>query len=185
MNERVRGYEGLVRRFAASSVGLVADHDFDDLCQRFRLVAWDALRSYDRAHAAGLTEFRYVVMCMKNREFDLRKRVRRPVDLIEDLIAGPESREAVEARLLSSSADEVFAEVEDESLELAELEAVEVEIVVRLYVGWSQADVARELGIEKNAMTRAMRKIRRKLEDWHPAEVLEPPAAALEITRAA
>jgi RNA polymerase sigma factor (sigma-70 family) len=185
MNEsdRVRRYEGLARRMASSVVGLVPDLDFDDLCQQYRVVTWKALRSYDRAHIAGLTEYRYVVMCMKNREFDLRKRVRHPVDSIDEIMSRPQSRDDAEARLLSSSAEAEFAEVEDPGLDLGELGAVEAEIVVRLYVGWSQADVARELGLEKNAMTRAMRKIRRKLEDRVPG-VLEAPAVDL-VLRAA
>lgn len=183
-DRRVEGYEGLCRRFASNVFGFVPDLDFDDLCQLYRVKAWRALASYDRAHDAGLTEYRYVQMCLKNLEKDLKNRVRRPVAYIEDM--RPQSRDRVEARLLSSSADEVYAEVEDEPLDLDDLTALEVEIVVRLYVGWSQADVVRSLGIEKNEMTRAMRSIRLKLGDWRPESAsLEAPAAELEIARAA
>jgi RNA polymerase sigma factor (sigma-70 family) len=190
VTERVEGYEGLCRRFASNVVGFVPDLDFDDLCQLSRLKAWRALASYDRAHDAGLTEYRYVSMCLKNLEKDLKNRVRRPVGYIEDL--GRQSRLDVEARLLSSSAEEVYAGVEDEHEvraiveDLAELEPVEAEIVVRLYVGWSQADVARAMNIEKHVMVRVMRSIRLKLHDWRPDEErLEEPAAELEIARAA
>lgn len=177
-SRRVAKYEGLCRRFAASVVGLVADHDFDDLAQQYRIIAWKALTAYERAHPAGMTEYRFLVMCMKNREHDLRRRVRRPVDSIEDL--GSQSRD----RLLTTDAEELYAAVEEGPLQIpAELDRVEVEIVVRLYVGWSQADVARALSIEKNAMTRYMRSIRLKLAEFRPA--LEAPAAELEIARAA
>lgn len=182
-DRRVEGYEGLCRRFASNVFGFVPDVDFDDLCQLYRLKAWRALRSYDRAHDAGLTEYRYVQMCLKNLEKDLKNRVWRPVGYIEDL--RPQSRDQVELDLLSSSADQVFAEVEDEPLDLAELDPLEVEIVVRLYVGWSQADVARRLGIEKHVMTRAMRSIRLKLQDWRPDVEVEEDLEGAEIAAAA
>jgi DNA-directed RNA polymerase specialized sigma24 family protein len=192
----VREYEGLCRRMAASVVGLVPDLDYDDLVQLYRVKVWRALPAYDARHRAGMTEYRWVIMCLKNYEKDLKARVRRDVPFIEDLAgdrlgdsenARLESRDAFEARLMSSSADEVYAEVEEERLLLpSTLSRLEAQIVVRLYIGFRQVDVERWLGIEKNAMTRAMRSIRRKLEDWRPpAEVLEPPAAALEIARAA
>jgi DNA-directed RNA polymerase specialized sigma24 family protein len=184
-DRRVEGYEGLCRRFASNVFGLVPDVEFDDLCQLYRLKAWRALASYDRAHEAGLTEYRYVQMCLKNLEKDLRARVWRPVDFLEDL--GRQSRLEVETRLLCTSSDEVYAEVEHDGLQLPpEIDGLEAEIVVRLYVGWSQADVARGLGLEKNEMTRYMRSIRLKLDDWRPPEEdLEAPAAELEIARAA
>lgn len=184
-DRRVEGYEGLCRRFASNVFGLVPDLEFDDLCQLYRLKAWGAIRSYDRAHEAGLTEFKYVQMCLKNLEKDLRNRRWRPVDFIEDL--GRQSRLDVEARLLTSSADEVYAEVEADELHLPEdLDGVEAEIVVRLYVGWSQAEAARGLGLQQKEMTRYMRSIRLKLDDWRPTEdALEPPAAELEIAQAA
>lgn len=185
---RVRAYEGLCRRMASQVVTFVPALDFDDLLQLYRLKTWRAVQAFAPERWAtrrGDAEYRFVLMCLKNLEKDLKNRVRRDVAYLEDEpTLGLHSRDAFEARLLSSSADEVYASVEEERLDLPpELSRLEAQIVVRLYVGCSQAEVARSLNIEKNAMTRAMRRIRRKLRDWRPE--LEPPAAELEIARAA
>lgn len=178
-----------------SVVGSVPGEDFDDLCQIYRVKAWRALAAFDRAHVAGMTEYRFVVMCLKNLEKDLKNRVRRDLAYIEDLVsdtavaddARRQSRDSFEGHLLSSSAEEVFQAVEDEKLRLpSTLTGLEIRVVYGLYIGWRQADLSRLLDVEKNAMTRLMRSIRLKLEDWRPTGAgLEAPAAALEIVAAA
>jgi DNA-directed RNA polymerase specialized sigma24 family protein len=123
-----------------------------------------------------MTIERYVFMCVKNECKDIVKKVRRGDVYIEDQRGEVDSLDRFEARYLRADHEQVFGDV-DEGMPLipSTLSAVERRVVVMLYRDYSQAEIARALGLRRNQMERVVRSIREKMADWKPG--VAAPAA--------
>lgn len=162
--DRIRAYEGLVRKTASLLEGRV-DESYEDLCSMIRIKVWRALESYD-PERSKLPERNYVFSCVVNLKKDLyKKEARRDEDLyLEDLTAAA----GFEERYLA--VEEVVQEsLEDEGVFLpSTLSHVERRVITYLYVGYTEWDARRELGLKRGEMADAMGAIRAKMADWAP-----------------
>ena len=167
-------YDGLVGNTALMLAGHV-ELPVEDIKQILAIKAWRALCAYDPAKARGMNRDRYVFMCVRDQAKDLAKKRKRRELFIEDLSSDDgsnervQSRDTFDSRYLSSTHDETYGRVEDDDCVMPNtLTVLEQEIVVLLYRDYKQSEAARHLGIEKPAMEKAVRSIRRKLADWKP-----------------
>lgn len=193
-------YERLIFKHAMRVTGIV-EMDFDDIQQVYRVKVWKALESFDEVRFGGrplhrpgastcrCRQCRYVFLCLKNMEKDLLKRKRRGDLYIEDIAptgsieaSGLQSRDRFESRYLSAGADEVYGSVEDEPVLLpSTLSQRERRIVVLLYRDFSQAEIRRDLGLERSEMDRTVKSIRLKFEDWRPSGAPPTPLPPLAL----
>lgn len=170
----LRHYEGLVFSTARRVVAFT-EEEFEDIQQVLRLKVFKALLAYDPSRAKRLARDAYVFMCVRDQAKDIAKRRRRGELLIEDIAPAQAdgerlpSRDSFEQRYLSAGHDEIYGSIEDDDCLVPNtLTVLERTIVVRLYRDFKQSEIARELGLEKREMERAMRSIRQKLADWQP-----------------
>lgn len=190
-------YEGLVRKTAARYVGLVR-HDFEDICQVFRLKAWKALLAWDptdprivKKVAAGESEDelrdRFVFMCLRNQGKDLVKRRKPETDplFIEDFAHSnghsglhdqreDSSRDRFESQYLCASEEEVFGEIEGEDIILpGTLSQDERRVLVCMYLDYTQPETALRLGLSAKKVSAAAKSVREKLQHLKPSAVEE------------
>jgi DNA-directed RNA polymerase specialized sigma24 family protein len=160
-------YEGLVRKTAAMIAPSVQE-DYDDIVAILRIKVWRALVAFDPARARQPVE-RYVFMCVTNQKKDLLKRKRRYEVPLDD---------EYDVRVDS---DVVYGEVEDVTPVIpCTLSSFERDLVTRLYLGYTERQVAGLLGLTRPQMERALEAVRVKMADWRPtaAPVLAPPCIA-------
>lgn len=184
-------------RHATRIVEIVED-DLDDIRQFYRLKAWAALRSFDADKAQSTCSVcrepcadgdrcprcKYVFICLKNAEKDMLKKRRRGHVFIEDQAPtvdrydgdGQRRSNWFEERFLSTDHDEVYGRVDDgQPLLPNTLSDLEVRVVVALYRGYRQSEIARSMPLAKGELDRLMVSIREKMADWRPGP--EAPAA--------
>lgn len=149
-------YEGLVRKTAAMIAPLVQE-EYEDIAAILRIKVWRALVAFDPARARLPVE-RYVFMCVTNQKKDLLKRKRRcevPLDEEYDARVDP---------------DVVYCEVEDVAPIIpSTLSGFERDLVARLYLGYTERQVAGVLGLTRSQMERALEGVRVKMADWRPS----------------
>jgi RNA polymerase sigma factor (sigma-70 family) len=149
-------YEGLVRKTASLIAPYVQD-EYDDIVAILRIKVWRALEAYDPARARQPIQG-YVFMCVTNQKKDLLKRKRRqevPLDADYDVRV---------------DSDQVYADVEDEMPVIpSTLSPIEKRIVMLLYVGYTERQTARELGVTRGVFERSLEDVRTKMADWRPA----------------
>lgn len=173
-------YEGLVHRTAQLFSPLLGIEQ-EDLCQELRVKVWKVLRTYDPARSS-LPEQRYVYGCLTNYIKDLKKESarraarERPVEHIEDQVTAFGSLAAFELRYLHVTHDEVFQTVEEAGFILpSTITEPETRVLLRLLHGYSQPEIAEEMGLRREAVKRLVVSLRDKLADWRPSS----PVAAL------
>lgn len=188
-------FEGLIFRTAIElgkphpQHGPAVQMEREDVQQILRIKLYRALLSFSpekirkRGETVANARKRFVFMCLTDQSKDLRKRKRLTEDSLEGLApadmdgatSGVQSRDRFELRYLSSSHDEVYGTVEDDVLVLpATLSELERRVVAGLMGDYKQAEVARQLGLEKREMEKVMRSIRLKLADWKPGGDVRP-----------
>lgn len=173
----------------------VFHEDFEDFAQTLRLKVCEALYAYDSSRSK-MTEEAYVFGCVRNRVKDfLRKlQVRNEAGwmepaLIEDWAPsrdaesnqahGQSPRDKFEFQYMSVGDEAAFGEIFAEiPLIPSSLTEEEKRIVALLYVGYSQPEVAQQLGISRTAAIEAVKQIRVKFADWSPVELDMDLAAA-------
>ncbi len=152
-------YEGLVRK-TASMIQPYVQEEYDDIVAILRIKVWRALDAFDPERARQPVE-RYVFMCVANQKKDLLKRKRRqevPLDETYDAPVDP---------------DVVYGDVEDVTPVLPNsLTELEYELIKRLYLGYTERQVGRMLGLTRSEMERALESVREKMADKRPAEQL-------------
>lgn len=188
-------YEGLVRKTAARYVGLTL-HDYEDICQIFRIKVWKALLAWDPTDKRivakiekGQTESelrdRFVFMCVRNQGKDLVKRRKPETDplFIEDFTVNSlSSRDQhndantthwttnFDSKYLSVAEEEVFGVIEGEDIILPpDLTPDERRVLVCMYLDYSQPETALRLGLTAKKVSAAAKSIREKLSDLKPS----------------
>lgn len=165
----VKKYEGLVISTASRTVDFCQD-DFEDICQAYRIVVWQALVSYDlrkvvtgeRKDDAGRTALdRYIFACMKNRMKDFIKKVKR------DLASLDELQEAMPA--IIAGEDEVHVLQRDMPMLPSTLTPQERQVVTLLYLDFGYGEIAEALNWRRQRVAIFVRSIRVKMADWKPA----------------
>ncbi len=194
-------YEGLVRTTSSRYVEKTT-WDFDDLCQIFRIKAWKALLAWDPTHPriqrkikAGKTEEElrdaFVFMCILNQGKDLVKR-RKPENdplFIEDLAHNSQgksglfdSREGTkrdwfESQYLCADESEVFEAIVGESQQLPDevfdLSPDERQVLVCMYLQYSQPEIAMRLGMKPKKVSAAVKVIKQTFSHLKPTAELE------------
>jgi RNA polymerase sigma factor (sigma-70 family) len=152
---QIEFYEGLVHKTA----GIIAPYvqeEYDDIVAILRIKVWQALRAFDPERARQPIH-RYVFMCVANQKKDLLKRKRRQeVPLAEDY----------DVRV---DPDQVYAVVEDETPVVpSTLTVWEKRVVTLLYVGFTEHQTARQLGVSRARVERTLVQVRVKMEEWRP-----------------
>lgn len=190
-DDDIRYYEGLVARTATMYVGILRA-EREDLEQVLRFTIWRALEGYratrwnshDQDAKGRSARERFVFYCMRNQVKDLLKaRVRRDgakPDWMGDSIAGVRevyledvasersgtSRDRFEGKYLSQRPSDRH---EDEVLLPATLTGDERQVVVLLYLDFSQAEIARLLGVRARDIGVRVASLRLKMADWKPS----------------
>jgi RNA polymerase sigma factor (sigma-70 family) len=145
-------YEGLVRKTAAL-VSPFVQEEYEDIVAILRIKVWRALVAFDPERATQPVE-RYVFMCVANQKKDLLKRKRRqevPLDDTHD--------QRVER-------DVVYLAVEDATPVLpVTLNVLERNLIARLYLGYTERQTARSLGLSRAEMERALEGVRSKMTE--------------------
>ncbi len=158
----VADYEGLIFKHSLRVYGQV-EGDLDDIRQAYRMKAWYAINKWDPTRSR-MTLDAFVFGCLKNAEKDLLKRKRHGEVFLEDQSA--RTRRACEPRV---GHDDVFGEVDEgHPLVPNTLTDLELQVVVLLYRGYFQTEIAPRLGLAKTEMEASMRSIRGKMDDWRP-----------------
>lgn len=189
--EAILHFEGLVLRTAAQVVAGGVEIEFEDAAQILRLTVWRSVTAFDHARAAGYSRRgghgrsrleRYVFGNLMNARKDMEKRLRRHNASIEEYRAEgpdcwttrldrPSAPDRFDARYLSASAEEVYAEVERDELALpSTLSDIERRLVTLSMEGWTPAEIELRLGLPRAHRQQLMRSVRDKLADWKPAE---------------
>lgn len=201
VDQQLSLYEGLVFRHATRIVEIVED-DLDDIRQFYRLKAWGALRSFDADKAQRAcfvcrepcgdgdrcARCKYVFICLKNAEKDMLKKRRRGHAFIEDL--GPTTGSSdgdgqrrtgwFEERFLSTDHEAVYGSVDEgQPLLPNTLTKLEVGVIVLLYRGYRQSEIARLVPLAKGELDRMMVSIREKMADWRPEAPASPAPRSL------
>jgi RNA polymerase sigma factor (sigma-70 family) len=179
-------YEGLIFSTAQRYVALV-EEDLEDLQQLLRVKVWTALERYDPSRSR-MSKDRFVFMVVRNQTKDWMKRRSRGEVSIDELDALDASnargrgraRDRFEGRYLAASHDETYGAVEDDlPLVPSTLTRLELQVVCLLYRDFRQSEVARQLGIEKREVEKAVRSIRTKMADWRPSVEQDPATEAI------
>jgi RNA polymerase sigma factor (sigma-70 family) len=145
-------YEGLVRK-TASLIAPYVQEEYDDIVAILRIKVWRALLSFDPARATQPVES-YVFMCVCNQKKDLLKRKRRHEVPLDDGYDAPVDR------------DVVYGEVEDVTPVLpATLDLLERNMVARLYLGYTERQTARLLGLTRAQMEHTLAGVRSKMTE--------------------
>jgi DNA-directed RNA polymerase specialized sigma24 family protein len=158
----VEAYEGLVLTHALRVLGRVG-MELDDIRQVYRMKVWYASNKWD-PERSKLSQDRFVFGCLKNAEIDLLKRKRHGEVFLEDQSA--RVRRTHEGR---ATHEDVYGQV-DEGTPLIPntLTDTELQVIVLLYRGYFQTEIAPLLGLGKTEMETVIRSIRGKMEDWRP-----------------
>lgn len=190
-------YEGLVKQTARMLVdGTHPDMNgrkpieepLEDIEQVLRIKVLRALRAFDPAkvrgdHRRSVRGFSrrdlYVNMCVRDQAKDIAKKRRRHDQYIEDYRdSEPHSdrnsgkNDKFDTRYLSETAEQAFAEVEDEFPQLpATITEKERGVLTLMYAEHRQTEIARILGLSKREVESAVRQIRVKLAAFRPAPV--------------
>jgi DNA-directed RNA polymerase specialized sigma24 family protein len=207
-DDDIRYYEGLVARTATMYVGILRV-EREDLEQVLRFTIWRALEGYSATRwnsqehdAKGRSaRERFAFYCMRNQVKDLLKaRVRRDTakpDWMGDSIAGVREvyledaaceraggaagglRDRFEGKYLSQAPGDRY---EDEVLLPATLTGDERQVVVLLYLDFSQAEIARLLGVRPRDIGGRVASLRLKMADWRPdVAPLRQPTVNLQL----
>lgn len=149
-------YEGLVRK-TASIIAPYVQEEYDDIVAILRIKVWRSLLAFNPERARQPIQG-YVFMCVTNQKKDLLKRKRRhevPLDESYDAPVDP---------------DVVYSEVEDETPVIpCTLNLLERNVVTRLYLGYTERQAARLLGLTRAEMDGALEGVRTKMADWRPS----------------
>jgi RNA polymerase sigma factor (sigma-70 family) len=179
----IRHYEGLVFKTASRYVGFV-EEEFEDIQQILRMKVFRALLSYDPSKST-MTRDRYVFSCIVNQCKDLVKRKRRNVLFIEDIApaaydADKTLRDQFESHYLSTDHESEFGHVEDDDFIVpSTLSAFEREIVVHLYLHFTNTEIAQRMERPKREVDKAVKAVKEKLADWKPSP--EEPATIVRL----
>lgn len=169
-------YEGLIFRTAA----IIEPHvelEMDDIRQRMRIKAWRALSTYDPAKAKQSVAA-YVFQCVKNEQKDIVKQKRRHELHIEGLKGDDEDDNVrkFEGRYMSITAEETFAEVEEEQPELpSTLTELERQVIHMLCEGWLQTEIRSHFSLSVRSLYSLLASIRVKMADWRPSSSERAP----------
>lgn len=174
MNE-LAAYEGLIHATAERYAGFVVDHDLDDIKQILRIKIWQALRAYDATRGTQPPES-FVFACMRNRVKDLLKEQdrlnerRQGIQLYVEDAPGHATTAAFELHYLIEDGEVVYAEVEDEPVELpSTLSEREAQVLRLLMQGYGQTEIARELALTRPQVRAAQARLESKMADWRPS----------------
>jgi DNA-directed RNA polymerase specialized sigma24 family protein len=162
-------YEGLIRKTAAIYAPRV-DDDYDDVLAVLRVKVWRALLAYDPTRSRLPVE-RYVFSCVVNQVKDLLKRKRRHEMFISDMgettVTGDDLGDAFAQDYMSVGHDQVYADVEAETLEIpATLTPLEREVVVRLCLDASHHSATIVLQLTRSQLETTVESIRTKMTEW-------------------
>lgn len=181
-------FEGLVFETARQIVAQGVELEFDDVRQLLRMKIWRAIERHDTDHAKRMSLPRFVFMCVTNLRKDLEtrrpRRYNSSIEAIRDRAVGA----PVEAtgqfgtladwfdyRYLSTDADQVYFEVEDEPVRLpSTLDATERALIALRLEGRPLYEIERTLGLSRAQRQRTLQSVREKLADWQPS----PPRSA-------
>ncbi len=169
-------FEGLIFQTAARYAPYL-DYEMDDIRQVLRIKVAQAIVAFDAERVRSVSESareRFVFSCLRNRMKDLFKEQdrlnarRNGTQLhIEDF-----SPDLFERRYLTTEAEEVFAEVEEEYELPSTLTALERSVVELLVADYTQSEIAGALGITRKRVLAAHRSVQEKLADWKPSDQL-------------
>lgn len=172
-------YEGLVCR-TAQLVALSAEDEVDELQQQLRIKVWRILIAYRGPDDCMLVpscrckRCRFVFSCLTNKVKDLKRnganRRKRGELYIEDVApVNHHTRVSFEARYLRTDTEQVFGIVEEGDLLIpCTLDDGERRVLVGLYSGRTQAEIAGEFGFSTYKVAELTRSLREKLADWKP-----------------
>lgn len=173
--EVLQHYEGLVRKTAARYVGVVEDHDYDDLMQVFRIKVFRALLSFDPTRSK-LPRDRYVFSCLRNQAKDLIRKKRKEELFIEDVAptinGNGEVRDRFELRYLQVEEEAAYSEVlASPPLIPSTLTQTERHLLFLLYNGFDHTEMSERVKITKREVAAGLKAIREKFADWKPSNV--------------
>jgi RNA polymerase sigma factor (sigma-70 family) len=177
----LKHYEGLVYKTAARYVGFV-EEDFEDIQQILRMKVFRALLSYDPTKSS-MTRDRYVFSCIVNQCKDLVKRKKRNELFIEDIaprtsfddnaaggVGVSGYRERFELRYLSTDHHIEYGAIEDDDLVIpSTLTPFERQVVVHLYLHFSNTEIAQRMERPKREVDKAVKSVKEKMADWKPS----------------
>lgn len=178
-------FEGLVFETARQIVAQGVELEFDDVRQLLRMKIWRAIERHDTDHVKRMSLPRFVFMCVTNLRKDLEtrrpRRYNSSIEAIRDRRLVGEAGEGgtladwFDGRYLSTDADQVYFEVEDEPVRLpSTLDATERTLIALRLEGRPLYEIERTLGLSRAQRERALHSIREKLADWQPS----PPRGA-------
>lgn len=145
-------YEGLVRK-TASLIAPYVQEEYDDIVAILRIKVWRALLTFDAARATQPVQ-RYVFMCVANQKKDLLKRKRRHEVPFDDDYDPSVDR------------DVIYGEVEDVTPVLpCTLNLLERNLITRLYLGYTERQTARLLGLSRAEMENTLAGVRSKMTE--------------------
>lgn len=181
-------YEGLIYSTAARYAPYL-DQELEDVQQILRLKVAQAVVAFNPKRVRVSRERRreeldgFVFMCVTNRVKDLLKqqsRLNKSRKMGSQLYIEDQAEtnpDGFEREYLQISADEVYAEVEEENLELpSTLEPFERAVVVLLLLHMNQTEIAAILQVRRVKVREAHRAVMVKMADWHPGAGPEPSA---------
>lgn len=181
-------YEGLVIKTSSMYVGILKRYDFEDICQVLRVKVWKSLLRFEPGRyppeRVEMARDSFIFGCVRNEVKDLVKRNKEQPLLIEDIAPSRSSqtqgpRDAFEQQYLQVRSEEVFGEVEDsDPLVPNTLNHNERLVLLCMYLGYSQPEIAIRIGLERRKVATAVRNIRKKMQDWAPQTAEEQFAEA-------
>lgn len=184
----VEAFEGLVLRTAGMYfAGLRMDED--DVRQFLRVKVWRALESFRPERATQSVEG-YVFMCVANGVKDLLKQADRakrnkPECYLEDQYRGDTGRERFDAKHLSHDEDGIRDAYLERTVELpSTLDFMERHVVLLLYEGLNQTEIARELGCTRTRVRNTHASVQRKMMDWAPGVARQTTTTEAEAATA-
>lgn len=178
-------------RRVAGEVAPVAEDDFDDICQFFRVKVWKILDAFDPSRVKTTSKYtpaeqleRFVYACLQNAKKDVLKKKRHGVLFIEDLAPleleeGTNGvRDRFELRYLSI--EDAFVEAHREPpLIPSTLNQLERQVVLLTFLDFEPAEIALAIGVTRKKVWSMMKGIREKMADWAPGSADEQvPLAA-------
>lgn len=175
-------------------VGILNGMDFDDICQVLRVKVWKALEKFDASLYPTQDQVKardsFIFGCVRNQVKDLVKRNKEQALYIEDVApantsssGGPFAqgpRDKFDERYLQASPDSVFREVEEgDPLIPSTLSENERLVLICMYLGYKQPEIALRIGLDRRKVASAVRNIRKKMEDWRPTSVEDAEKQAI------
>ena len=181
-------YEGLIYSTAARYAPYL-DLELEDVQQILRLKVAQAVTAFNPKRVRVSRERRkeeldgFVFMCVTNRVKDLlkqQKRLNKSRNMGSQLYIAELAEmnpDGFEGQHLRITADEVYAEVEEDNLELpSTLDTFERAVVVLLLLHMNQTEIAAILQVRRVRVREAHRAVMEKMADWRPTPGPAPSA---------